>query len=135
MSTVENQGTEGLWRRTPSLLPEESDRPEALSVQANMDNDSNSIGTSPLLNRSASSGENINIEYVESCAHIAAGFLFMLAGTSIVPLFAAAASDSLRTENIPYQKTAAGDIILDLSLSHPVKDPATIPCKFIHFDF
>jgi hypothetical protein len=34
-------------------------------------------------------------------------------------------------EEIPYQTTAAGDVILDFSLNQPLVDPATIPCTCI----
>lgn len=32
--------------------------------------------------------------------------------------------------NIPYQKTTAGDVILDSELNQPLVNPPTVPCKF-----
>lgn len=32
---------------------------------------------------------------------------------------------------VPFQKTAAGDIILDSELNRPLVDPPTVPCKFV----
>jgi hypothetical protein len=62
--------------------------------------------------------------------HIAWSVLFLVAGSSIVPLFAAVEDESWRTYNIPLQKTAAGDIILDFQLDKPLVDPPTVPCKY-----
>jgi membrane-associated phospholipid phosphatase len=58
--------------------------------------------------------------------HMALSLLFLMAGSSIVPLFAAAEDESWRTHNIPYQKTAAGDILVDFRLNQPLIDPPTI---------
>lgn len=116
------------------MLADESTAPEAVSIESSMDDDD--CGKEPLLLNQSSNTEPADSQGIFSnenltiYSHIFASFVFLLAGHAIVPLFAVAAGESLRTDNIPFQKTAAGDVILDLDLNFPVKDPATVPSKY-----
>jgi len=65
-------------------------------------------------------------EQFRMIGHVALSFLFLMLGSSIVPLFAAAEKEAWRSQNIPYQQTRAGDVILDFELNYPLVLPATI---------
>jgi hypothetical protein len=116
--------------RAPAVHPNNSD----MEIDGSIENGSGGSGVSllsapdgsPMDAASQSSSMNTN----ENLNCFVWSALFLVAGSSIVPLFAAVENESWRTQNIPYQKTAAGDIILDFQLNKPLVDPATVPCKY-----
>jgi hypothetical protein len=46
-----------------------------------------------------------------------------------IPKFFLPSQEELQARPIPFQKTAAGDVILDFELNKPMVDPPTIPCE------
>jgi hypothetical protein len=148
---VQTSSASGLYKRQPSSAAsvEEGRAPanhpnntSEMEIDAGCENSSGSSGVSllsapdgsPLDSASQSSSSIMNpIENNINCfvyGHIAWSALFFVAGSSLVPLFAAVEDESWRTLNIPYQKTAAGDIILDFQLNKPLVDPPTVPCTY-----
>ena len=45
-----------------------------------------------------------------------------------LPRYMIAHERVLATKQVPFQVTAAGDVLLDFALNHPLIDPPTIPC-------
>jgi hypothetical protein len=58
----------------------------------------------------------------------AAALLLALTGWYF-PRYLIANEEGIEHKIIPFQKTAAGDVILDFLLNNPLVDPPTIPCK------
>jgi hypothetical protein len=58
----------------------------------------------------------------------AAALLLSLTGW-YYPLYLIGKEDGIEHKMAPFQKTAAGDVILDSSLNEPLIDPTTISCK------
>lgn len=124
----------GLWKRQSTFTTDDSNNSATAAtdshespVEIQSGGDASPLlgGTTGGMDADLSQEENVQV-----CAHVALSFLFLMAGASIVPMFAAADDESWRSQNIPYQKTAAGDVILDFELNHPLVDPATVPCTF-----
>ena len=46
-----------------------------------------------------------------------------------IPRYLIANESGIENRPVPYQQTAAKDVILDFRLSEPLVDPPTIPCK------
>ena len=49
------------------------------------------------------------------------------------PKFCLPSEMTLQARDIPFQKTSAGDVILDFELNRPLVDPPTIPCTCTRF--
>jgi hypothetical protein len=58
----------------------------------------------------------------------AAALLLALTGWYF-PRYLLTHEDGIEHKIVPFQKTAAGDVILDFLLNQPLIDPPTIPCK------
>ena len=58
----------------------------------------------------------------------AAALLLSLAGW-YYPRYLIGKEDDIEHKIVPFQKTAAGDVILDFLLNEPLVDPPTISCK------
>lgn len=128
----------GLWNRQSSQTPDESTGGSVGNASDDLELEaSNNVSVSPLLlpsggDRDPTDGSiSSSNEKFFLYGHMTLSLLFLLAGSSIVPLFAAAEDESWRKRNIPYQKTAAGDVILDLRLNQPLVDPPTISSDFL----
>jgi hypothetical protein len=154
---VDKSPSSGLWKRQSSLVEPPPEGPDNTSVNDNMEIEAalgSGVDSVPLLRAASSnvSGEqdqapaslssaNTNtsqlvLAELMSAEHgpiykdMALAALFCFFGVSIVPsLIFTDIPESMRTENIPYQKTAAGDVILDFRLNHPLVHPATVPCE------
>lgn len=135
----------GLVKRQSSISPDPSANslPDG-NFDADVDIEMAQKDTVPLIKRNSSdqyrgSDEQTPVSSQASTdkmfifGHMGLALLFLMAGSSIVPLFAAAEDESWRTKNIPYQKTASGDVILDLRLNQPLVDPPTISSRFLIF--
>lgn len=126
IAKMRSQSPSGLWNRQSSSVVEDPENPSG----DNMEIEAGNSDGAPLL-RSTSGDESSadgTSEGMFIYGHMALSLLFLVAASSIVPLFAAAENEAWRSTNIPYQKTAAGDVILDFRLNHPVVDPPTISC-------
>ena len=140
----------GLWKRQSSLAVDDSNAITAASTSGTCSSQSSAeiptgieADTAPLLSGGGGAVSAVNNknnsendmlsqeESIQMYGHIALSFLFLIAASSIVPVFASAENEAWRSQNIPYQKTAAGDVILDFELNHPLVDPPTITCKWI----
>ena len=70
-----------------------------------------------------------------TCRDVGLSFAFNFLGSSLTHIFAAAEDEAWRSENVPFQKTAAGDVILDFELNHKLVDPATVSGMYTHIYF
>ncbi|CAB9528138.1 Phospholipid phosphatase 5 [Seminavis robusta] len=123
----------GLWKRQASSSLEEgrtnSSSPNNNDADVEASQGDNSSGVSLLSAPDgivgAEDGETQNLTWFVY-GHIGLSFLLLVAGSVIVPVFAAVEKEAWREENIPYQKISSGDVILDQQLNKPLADPPTI---------
>ena len=131
----------GLWKRQSSVATDDTNSiaPSSTSgtnqspaeIQMGSDaaplisNNGSTVGKDNTDNDTLSQEENMQMY-----GHVALSFLFLMAASSIVPFFASAEDEAWRSKDIPYQKTAAGDVILDFELNYPLVDPPTVTCKW-----
>lgn len=129
----------GLWKRQSSVATDDTITPPSTAgISPSPAEIQMGSVAAPLLsnNNSSTSGKDNEVndtlskeENIQMYGHVALSFLFLMTASSIVPFFASAEDEAWRSKNIPYQKTAAGDVILDFELNHPLVDPPTVTCK------
>jgi hypothetical protein len=92
-----------------------------------------SFASSSKFTRSVSSviEDSSSSEGLRLAKQAAAALLVYLTGW-YYPRYLIAHEDGIEHLLAPFQKTAAGDVILDFLLNEPVVDPPTIPCKCHH---
>jgi hypothetical protein len=78
---------------------------------------------SSIMTEDSSSSEGLRL-----AKQAAAALLLALTGW-YYPRYLIANEDGIEHKIVPFQKTAAGDVILDFLLNEPLIDPPTIPCK------
>eukprot|EP00957_Ditylum_brightwellii_P100257 7640042-Ditylum_brightwellii.AAC.1 len=119
-----NSGSSNSLRNRQASLPIEGPNDD----EEHVDSTSELLGhdLSITLKSATNSSDNSKEENIPIFGHVMLSFLFLLGGTSIVPLSAAAKDEAWRTENIPYQTIAAGDVILNFELNHPLVHPPTV---------
>jgi hypothetical protein len=82
-----------------------------------------SRSVSSIITEDSSSSEGLRL-----AKQAAAALLLALTGW-YYPRYLIGSEDSIEDKTAPFQKTAAGDVILDFSLNEVLVDPPTIPCK------
>mmetsp|Transcript_9039 Transcript_9039/g.13343 ORF Transcript_9039/g.13343 Transcript_9039/m.13343 type:complete len:344 (-) Transcript_9039:100-1131(-) len=124
-----NSGSSNSLRNRQASLPIEGPNDD----EEHVDSTSELLGhdLSITLKSATNSSDNSKEENIPIFGHVMLSFLFLLGGTSIVPLSAAAKDEAWRTENIPYQTIAAGDVILNFELNHPLVDPPTVDSNML----
>jgi len=144
-STKKSPSSGGLWKRQSSLAsggggdenvsaaagdPVESAIDLTLGASDSRD-DVPLLSSSDTTANATSTTSNSDIDNPTTMwTHVGLSFAFMMAASSIVPIFASKEDEAWRSQNIPYQTTNAGDVILDLELNQPLVDPPTISCTY-----
>jgi hypothetical protein len=70
--------------------------------------------------------DSSSLEGVRLAKQLAAALLLALTGW-YYPRYLMATEDGIAHKIVPFQKTAAGDVILDFLLNEPLVDPPTVP--------
>jgi hypothetical protein len=81
---------------------------------------------SSIITEDSSSSEGLRL-----AKQAAAALLLALTGW-YYPRYLIGKEDGIEHKIVPFQKTAAGDVILDFSLNEALVDPPTISCKCRH---
>lgn len=142
-----NGASSGLWKRQSSIVSEVEEtiplqqsnhNNTSLQIKSGDSNSPTNISSSnnsffPTSNQWNDLVKKDRNEKLQVIGHIFLSMLISFLASVVVPLARQSVSDSIRTQNIPYQTTKAGDILLDFNLNHPLIYPPTVSANLLVF--